>query len=143
MTTTRCPFLGCALAALLLTVAPLSAHHSTTAEFDVTKRVSLTGTMTKVDWANPHIFVFIDVKNPAGTADSWKLETNPPAWFRRVGVTRAEIARGIGQTVTVETNRAKDGSNYAYMLKLTFADGQSLELVGAAAAAEGKPEGGK
>jgi hypothetical protein len=133
---------ACAFATLLFTVAPaLHAHHSTTAEFDVSKRFVLTGTMTKVDWANPHVFVFVDAKGAAGNVESWKLETNPPAFFRRVGVTRAELARGIGQTVTVETNRAKDGSPSAYMLKITYADGQSLELVSAAAA--GKPEGGK
>jgi hypothetical protein len=141
---TRGSLTACALVALLFMAAPaVRAHHSTTAEFDVSKRFVLTGTMTKVDWANPHVFVFVDAKGASGNVESWKLETNPPAFFRRVGVTRAELARGIGQTVTVETNRAKDGSPYAYMLKITYADGQSLELVSAAAAAAGKPEGGK
>jgi hypothetical protein len=140
----RGTFILRALPALLLAASPAArAHHSTTAEFDVTKRVALTGTMTKVDWVNPHIFVYLDAKNPAGAVDSWRLETNPPAWFRRVGVTRADFSRGIGQSVTVETNRAKDGSTYGYMLKITFADGQSLALVNAAAAAAGKPEGDK
>ena len=116
---------------LVWTPPPLSAHHSTTAEFDVTHRMTLTGTLTKVDWVNPHIVVFIDAKGASGPGSTaaWKFESNPPAWFRRVGVSRADLAKAIGQTITVEGNRAKDGSLYGYLLKMTFADGNSLELV--------------
>jgi hypothetical protein len=103
---------------------PASAHHSTTAEFDVAHRMTLSGTLTKIDWVNPHIVVFVDAKGAA-----WKFESNPPAWFRRVGVSRADFAKAIGQTVTVEGNRAKDGSLYGYLVKITYADGNSLELV--------------
>ncbi len=97
------------LAGLLLVLAsfPASAHHSTTAEFDVTHRMTLAGTLTKVDWVNPHIVVFMTAKDGA-----WKFESNPPAWFRRVGVSRADFSKAIGQAVTVEGNRAKDGSQY-------------------------------
>ena len=72
----------------------------------------------------------IDAKGEggAGTA-AWKFESNPPAWFRRVGVSRADFSKAVGQTVTVEGNRAKDGSQYGYLLKITYADGNSLELV--------------
>lgn len=118
---------------ILLNVAVLSAHHSTTAEFDVTKRVTLTGTLTKVDWINPHIVVFMDAKGRGG-AETWKFESNPPSWFRRVGVNRSDFSKAIGQMVTVESNRAKDGSTFGYLLKVTFADGNSLELVAAQAA---------
>jgi len=115
---------------LLAGSLPLSAHHSTTAEFDVTHRMTLSGTLTKVDWVNPHIVVFMDAKSADGPGNvPWKFESNPPAWFRRVGVSRADFAKAIGQTVTVEGNRAKDGSRYAYLLKITYADGNSLELV--------------
>jgi hypothetical protein len=115
--------------AVLLASASLWAHHSTTAEFDVAKRLTLSGTLTKVDWVNPHIVVFIDAKGEA-----WKFESNPPAWFKRVGVNRADFAKAIGQAVTVESNRAKDGSTYGYLLKISFADGNSLELVSGSAA---------
>src|SRR5579862_7064904 len=108
----------------MLCAGSLWAHHSTTAEFDVSKKFTLTGTLTKIDWVNPHIVVMLDVKG-----EMWKFESNPPSWFRRVGVARADFAKAIGQTVTVESNRAKDGSLYAYLLKITFADGNSLELV--------------
>ena len=112
-------------AVILLTGSlPSFAHHSTTAEFDVAHRMTLSGTLTKIDWVNPHIVVFLDAKGAA-----WKFESNPPAWFRRVGVSRADFAKAIGQTVTVEGNRAKDGSQYGYLLKITYADGNSLELV--------------
>ena len=112
-------------AVILLTGSwPVLAHHSPSAEFDVTRRMTLNGTLTKVDWVNPHIVVFMDAKG-----ESWKFESNPPAWFRRVGVSRADFAKAVGQTVTVEGNRAKDGSQYGYLLKITYADGNSLELV--------------
>jgi len=115
---------------LLLASFPASAHHSTTAEFDVTHRMTLAGTLTKVDWVNPHIVVFMTAKDGA-----WKFESNPPAWFRRVGVSRADFSKAIGQAVTVEGNRAKDGSQYGYLVKITYADGSSLELVPPGAAA--------
>jgi hypothetical protein len=119
------------LAAVFTTVALVSAHHSTTAEFDVQHRMTLKGTLTKVDWVNPHIVVFMDAPadGSAGKIDAWKFESNPPAWFRRVGVSRADFSKAIGQSVTVEGNRAKDGSRYGYLLKITYADGNSLELV--------------
>ena len=115
--------------AIFFAAASLWAHHSPSAEFDMTKRFVLSGTLTKVDWINPHIVVNIDARGDGGKVDSWRFESNPPSWFRRVGVSRAEIARGIGQMVTVEAVRAKDGSLYGYMQKLTLADGTSWELV--------------
>lgn len=116
------------IVAIVVTGVLVSAHHSTTAEFDVAHRVTVSGTLTKVDWVNPHIVVFIDAKSASGT-EAWKFESNPPAWFRRVGVSRADFSKAIGQPVTVESNRAKDGSLYGYLLKITYADGNSLELV--------------
>jgi hypothetical protein len=122
-----------AAVSLLAGSSPLLAHHSTTAEFDVAHRMTISGTLTKVDWVNPHIVVVVDARDPKGAAGAanvaWKFESNPPAWFRRVGVSRADFAKAIGQVVTVEGNRAKDGSLYGYLLKITYADGNSLELV--------------
>ena len=116
---------------LLAGSLPSFAHHSPSAEFDVTRRMTLNGTLTKIDWVNPHIVVFINAKRADGAGENvaWKFESNPPAWFRRVGVSRADFSKAIGQTVTVEGNRAKDGSLYGYLLKITYADGNSLELV--------------
>lgn len=120
------PFLFVALA---VGAAPLGAHHSTTAVFDTGRRVTVTGTLTKVDWVNPHIAILVEAKRNGGGMDMWRLESNPPSWFRRVSVGRSDFAKGLGQTVTVEANPAKDGTLYGYMVKITFADKTSLELV--------------
>jgi len=115
--------------AILFGAGSLWAHHSPSAEFDMSKRLTVTGTLVKVDWINPHIVVNIDAKGDGGKVESWRFESNPPSWFRRVGVSRTDFVRGIGQMVTVEAVRAKDGSLYGYMQKLTLADGTSWELV--------------
>jgi hypothetical protein len=112
----------------LLASSSLWAHHSTSAVFDMSKRVTLSGMLTKVDWINPHIVVFIDAKSGSGKVEEWIWESNPPSWFRRVGAARKDFAKGIGQTVKVEGIRAKDGSLYGYLQKITFADGSSMEL---------------
>lgn len=120
----------------VLALAPLWAHHSPSAEFDMTKKLTLTGTLTSVDWINPHIKVTMEVKGEGGKVENWGFESNPPAWFRRVGVSRADFAKAIGQTVKVEGVRSKDGSLYGYLQKIIMADGTSLELVTPNAAQE-------
>jgi hypothetical protein len=92
-------------------VGSMWAHHSPSAIFDMSKRFTLTGTVTKVDWINPHIVVFMDAKGANGAMENWKFESNPPAWFRRLGV------------------GARDGSLYGYLQKITFPEGNSLELI--------------
>ena len=121
------------LLALVILPATVSlwAHHSPSAIFDMSKRIALGGTLTKIDWVNPHIVVYIDSKAEDGKTENWVFESNPPAWFRRVGVGRADFAKGLGQAVKVEGVRAKDRSLYGYLQKITFADGNSLELTDA------------
>ena len=114
----------------VLMAGPLSAHHSPSAVFDMTRPFVLTGTLTKVDWVNPHIDLLIDAKGADGSAESWKFESNPPSWFRHVGLGRADFAKVIGQTVTVGGVRARDGSRYGYMRKFTFPGGDSIEMEG-------------
>jgi hypothetical protein len=118
--------------ALLIAAGSLWAHHSPSAIFDMSKRVTLTGTLTKVDWVNPHIVVAMEAKGAGGKVELWGFESNPPSWFRRVGVARSDFAKAIGQTVTVECVRAKDGSLYGYLQKIKLPDGNSLELVNGA-----------
>ena len=103
----------------------------------MSKKVNVTGTLTKVDWVNPHIVVLLDVKKD-GETETWKFESNPPAWFRQVGVTRNDFAKAIGQQVTVETVNAVDGSKYGYMQKITLPDGTTMELIGEQAAEKQK-----
>jgi Family of unknown function (DUF6152) len=105
------------------------AHHATTAVFDLARKVTVTGTLTQVDWVNPHIAVFIDAKNGSGDTQSWRIETNPPAWFQRINLERQNFAKAIGQTVIVEANPAKDGTPYGFLMNIKFEDGTKLEVV--------------
>ena len=119
---------GSAVLTLCATVS-LRAHHSPSAIFDMGTRVVVTGTLSKVEWVNPHIVVAMDTKDAGGTVDHWTFESNPPSWYRSVGLVRADFAKAIGQPVTVEALPARDGSLYGYMQKITLPDGTSLELV--------------
>jgi hypothetical protein len=114
---------------ILSAAGQLWAHHSPSAVFDMSKEFTLTGTLVKVDWINPHIEVYLDAKKDDGSVENWKFESNPPSWFRRVALARDDFAKAIGQTVTVQGVRAKAGGLYGYLLKITFPDGNSMELV--------------
>ena len=114
--------------AMLTPCASLLAHHSPSAIFDMKKKVALTGAVTKVDWVNPHIVVYMDAKRDDGNVENWKFESNPPRWFTKVGVARADFAAAIGQTVTVEVLQAIDGSKYGYLRKITFPNGNQISL---------------
>jgi hypothetical protein len=118
------------LVVLIVAIAASSlwAHHSTTAVFDMSKKVQVTGTLNRVEWINPHISIFVDVKGEHGL-EAWHFEGSPPAWFRRVGVNKNDIAKAQGQMITLDGVRAKDGSLYAYLQKITFADGSTIETV--------------
>jgi len=87
---------------------PALAHHSFAAEFDAASPIELTGTVTKVAWANPHTFFFMDVENASGEIESWALEMGSPNGLMRRGWTRDTMK--IGDVVTVTGSRAKDGS---------------------------------
>jgi Family of unknown function (DUF6152) len=118
------------LACMMLFAAhPLLAHHSPSSIFDMTTKFTLSGTLTQVEWVNPHIAIYIDTKKSDGTVENWKFESAPPSWLRRVGVGKADFSKAIGQNVTVEGNRARSGAPYGFLQKITFADGNSLEMV--------------
>jgi hypothetical protein len=98
-------------AALLLAARPLVAHHAFAAEFDANKPVKLTGTVTRVDWRNPHAWFYIDVKDETGKVTNWGWELGSPNGLLRAGWTRNSMK--IGDVITVEGSRARDGSNIA------------------------------
>ena len=97
-------------AGLMTAVAlPILAHHSVAAEFDATKPVTVTGTVTKLDWMNPHILVYVDAKDASGKITKWQFEGGPPNALRRNGWTKEALKEG--DQVTVEGIRAKDPVN--------------------------------
>lgn len=95
--------------AWLLAAVPAMAHHSFAAEFDATKPVKLTGAITKIEWANPHVWFYLDVKDETGTVSNWSMEMGGPTGLMRAGWTRNSMK--AGDIVTVEGFRARTGKN--------------------------------
>jgi len=118
----------CSLFALLVAAVPTPsfAHHAFAAEFDVAKPVTLTGVITRVDWINPHAYVYLDVKDANGAVVKWSLETLPPLMARKGGMTKDMLP--VGQTITIGGFGSKDGSKMAWIKKITFADGKVLQV---------------
>ena len=125
MTQTSVKTTGAVSALLIaLVTAPLLAHHSFATEYDRTKPVSVTGVVKKVEWRNPHIWFYVDVKDARGKVVTWGFSGGPPAFLMRQGI-RPDVLK-IGDMVKVDGFRARDGSNNASGGRVTFADGRSV-----------------
>jgi hypothetical protein len=119
-----------AAAGLLMAALPVWAHHAFAAEFDATKPLKLTGTVTKMEWINPHSWIHLDVKNPDGSVTKWMIEGGSPNSLFRLGFTRESLPEGA--VIVVEGFRAKDGSDRGVGANLTFSDGKRLFMGGSA-----------
>ena len=115
-----------AAAALLVIAAsvPIRAHHSFAAQYDRSKPITLKGTVTKVEWANPHIYFYVDVKTPDGKVENWAVEGGAPNSLYRNGWRKDSLQ--VGNVVTVDGWLAKDGSKLANMRAVVLADGRQV-----------------
>ena len=104
---------------MLLSAAPVMAHHAFTAEFDAKKPVTIRGFVTKVDWTNPHVWFYLNVKNETGTTENWGFEMGGPNALRNSGWTRETMK--IGDEIIVEGSLAKNGSKNVNAKSVTMA----------------------
>jgi hypothetical protein len=106
---------------LLLAAAPAWAHHSFGAEYDSNALVTVTGVISKVEWTNPHIYIYLDVKDETGKVTTWSMEGYPPNTLKRTGFQKSDLK--LGDTVTMTGYKAKDATNTAAGREITFPDG--------------------
>lgn len=109
---------------MLLAAPPMMAHHSFATEYDRSKPVSVTGVVRKVEWRNPHIWFYVDVKDASGRTTTWGFSGGPPSFLERQGIKKTVLK--LGDVVKVDGFRARDGSNNGSGGRVTFADGRSV-----------------
>jgi hypothetical protein len=114
-----------AMCALLAILAPvLLAHHSNAAQYDATKRITITGAITKIEWTNPHAYLYLNVKDASGKVQQWSLEGFPPNTLLRTGW-KTEMIK-VGDILIVEGATARDGSPLLLAREITLPDGKKL-----------------
>jgi hypothetical protein len=111
-----------ALAAFVFAGTAL-AHHNMSAIYDFNDRISMSGTLTKIDWRNPHIELIVETKNGAET-QSWALEGPSPSFFRTRDINKSDIEAALNKTVKAEASRARDGSRAGLLRVMTLPDGK-------------------
>ena len=112
------------VAMLVVAAVPVAAHHSFAAEFDESKPLKVTGTITKVEWQNPHIWFYVDMKNADGSTTNWAFSGGAPGQLMRRGINKDALK--IGSEVIVEGFRAKDASNNGFGQRVTYPDGRNV-----------------
>jgi hypothetical protein len=111
-----------ALAAMLM-AGSAWAHHNMSALFDFNDRVNVSGTLSKVDWRNPHIELIVDTKS-GEQVQTWSLEGPPPSFFRARDINKSDFEGALGKSVTAEASRARDGSRSGLLRVMTLPDGK-------------------
>jgi hypothetical protein len=125
LNTTRAALLFVA-GVVLLSAAPVAAHHAFAAEFDAKKPLKLQGTVKNMEWINPHAWIHIDVKKPNGATEEWAVEAGPPNTLFRRGFTKKSLPAGT--QIVIEGYQAKDGTRKVNGRSMTFPDGRTLFL---------------
>jgi len=108
----------------LLSLASVTYAHHATASFDMTNSITVKGTVTGYDWTNPHVYIYVEVKNERGAVEKWSAETASTGMLARSGWRRDTVKPG--DEITVIGNRAKDGRPFLHLSRLVFANGQQL-----------------
>lgn len=117
--------------AAALAGAPVRAHHSVPGTFDVNKTTMIKGTVSKVDWINPHIYIYVDVKDASGAVTTYKVESLPTNHMRRAGVARTDITDAARSgPVTIHMYPALKNPASGFLLRITFAAGHFYHLFG-------------
>ncbi len=115
--------IACGVLTVLLLAGSASAHHNMSAYFDFNNRVTVTGTLAKIDWRNPHIELIVDGKD-GEKAQAWRLEGPAPGFFRDRDVSKADFEVALGKAVTAEASRARDGSAWGLLRTMTLPSGK-------------------
>jgi hypothetical protein len=107
---------------------PAVAHHSLSGQFDVERSVHISGTVSRVEWANPHVYIFVDAKDAGGNPVTWRLESLPVAMMRKAGLSKSELLAD-GKPVQIDAYPARNGTpNLGYMLHIKFQDGRFVQF---------------
>jgi hypothetical protein len=130
MTKTKISAFLLAAIGLCLTALPAFAHHSFQAEFDGSKLIYVTGTLTKFDWENPHIYFYMDVKDADGKVTPWVIEGASPNVVKRTGSSRQDFIDSIGKSITVRACPSKNGTPRAAAETIKVPDGRELVVGG-------------
>jgi hypothetical protein len=121
-----------AVLGLMLAGSPSYAHHSGQAQFDFSKPIDVTGTVTRIEFINPHGYLYMESKDETGKVHTWAFELVGPAYLRKAGLGRGSGAIKIGDTLTVHAMAAKDGTDSGLTFTIKLADGRTVTVLTAA-----------